>query len=55
MKKKNSFALTMTRDKIRQSYKLSPVEKLNWLEEANEFINKALSPEKRRIWMENFR
>ena len=45
----------MTRDKIRQSYKLSPAEKLNWLEEANEFIDNALSPEKRRIWMENFR
>jgi len=55
MRKKSSFALTLSRDKIKETYKLSPEEKLNWLEEANEFIDKALSPEKRRIWMENFR
>jgi len=55
MRDKNSFALTMGRNKIKETYKLSPEDKLNWLEEANEFIEKVLSPEKKRIWMENFR
>jgi len=48
---KRGFALTLSRDYIRQTSRLSAEEKLNWLEEANEFINKTLSSNKRKTWM----
>lgn len=49
-KTKTSFSFTLDREKIRQSYRLSPEMKLTWLEEANHFINKTLSKEKRMTW-----
>lgn len=52
MKRKNKtgFSFTLSREKLEQTYNLSPEMKLTWLEEANEFINASLSKEKRRNW-----
>jgi hypothetical protein len=40
----------MTPDKIREFKDLPPEEKLNWLEDANNFIRIAVSPEKMQQW-----
>jgi hypothetical protein len=37
--RKSEVTLTLTRDKIRETYELSPEMKLLWLEEANEFVH----------------
>ena len=52
MKRKNKleFSLALSGEKIEQTYKLSPEMKLTWLEEANTFINSAVSKRKRRTW-----
>jgi len=42
--------LIMDREKIRETRNLSPREKLEWLEEANEFVRKAVSKEKLLAW-----
>lgn len=35
---------------IKDTMNLSPREKLNWLQEANEFIRKFVSADKLKIW-----
>lgn len=49
-KKRWKFSFTPSREKLEQTYNLSPEMKLTWLEEANEFINVALSKSERRNW-----
>jgi len=49
-RKGKGFSFTLSREKLEQTYNLSPEMKLTWLEEANKFVNNALSPEKRRLW-----
>lgn len=52
--KLNSFAYVFTSDKINEFSGISAVDKLNWLEEANRFINKALGIKKRALFDERF-
>ena len=46
-----AFTITLTKYKIRETYRLSPKKKLEWLTEANEFVDKTLPPDKRKVWM----
>lgn len=39
-------------EKIDEFSHLTPEDRLNWLEEANEFVNTFVDPEARRIWRE---
>ncbi len=40
----------MTRDYLTQCLKATPEERLAWLEEINQFTQKAVPFEKRRLW-----
>ncbi|MCX6353967.1 MAG: hypothetical protein NTZ78_03550 [Candidatus Aureabacteria bacterium] len=44
----------LDKEKIRQFRDCSPYAKLQWLEDANNFLLKALSKKKRQLW-EKFR
>jgi hypothetical protein len=37
---------TLSKEKIKETYNLSPKLKLTWLEEANNFVNKAIKKRK---------
>jgi hypothetical protein len=45
-----SFAFTLDKEKIRATCDLSAEDKLNWLEEANRFVNASMTPAKRKRW-----
>ncbi len=47
---RKGFSYDVSEERIRWWISVPPKEKLEWLEEANEFLNKALSSEKRRAW-----
>jgi hypothetical protein len=48
------YYYVVTEEKIKWWQSIPPEQKLEWLEEANNFLAEALSPEKRRV-MELFR
>ncbi len=48
------YRYVVSREQIRKYMRLTPKQKLEWLEEANDFINKFLPEESRRI-QEKFR
>jgi len=49
IEQKKTFSFRLSREKIKEFKGASTKAKLNWLEEANNFINKFLSPQKRKI------
>ena len=44
------FSFTLDKEKIRATYNLSAKDKLEWLEEANRFVNASMTPAKRNRW-----
>ena len=42
----------LSKEKIEEFSHLTAEDRLNWLEEANEFVNNFVDPEARRIWRE---
>ncbi|MBU0687694.1 MAG: hypothetical protein KKB81_07645 [Candidatus Margulisbacteria bacterium] len=55
--KKNNFAkaskgysYTIDRKRLLEFAKFSIEDRLQWLEEANEFLNKVASPETKKMW-----
>lgn len=46
----NSFAFRVSKEKIKEFAKLSAEEKLNWLEDANNFVAAAVPDEKLKRW-----
>lgn len=46
----NSFAFRVSKEKIKEFAKLSAEEKLNWLEDANNFVVAAVPEEKLKRW-----
>jgi hypothetical protein len=44
------FAFTLDKEKIRATYNMSAKDKLEWLEEANRFVNASMTPAKRKRW-----
>ncbi len=46
----NSFAFRVSKEKIKEFSKLSAEEKLNWLEDANNFVAAAVPAEKLKRW-----
>lgn len=51
---KKPYSFKPDKEYIRQTMNMPAYAKLEWLQEANEFINRALSKRKRKIW-EKFR
>ena len=49
-KNKPQFVHKLSREKIVEFMKFSVEEKLNWLEEANDFVTTCVSPEKLKLW-----
>ncbi|OGW40082.1 MAG: hypothetical protein A2X58_04485 [Nitrospirae bacterium GWC2_56_14] len=47
---KKPFVFLPSPETLRQFKDASPEEKLNWLEEANQFVNDFVSPEKLERW-----
>ena len=50
LRKNRAFSFRLSKDKLREFYGLSAEAKLEWLEDANNFVNKFLSTEKRKRW-----
>jgi hypothetical protein len=48
--RKKPFAFRPSRQALEYFRDASPEAKLNWLEEANRFVNDFVSPEKRERW-----
>lgn len=48
--KNRGYSFRLTPDKIRAFKDMPPEDKLDWLEEANNFIVTAVSPEKLQRW-----
>ncbi|MHB8845597.1 MAG: hypothetical protein ACYC7L_12735 [Nitrospirota bacterium] len=48
--KKRPFAFRPSREALKQFKDASPEAKLNWLEEANKFVNDFVSPSKLERW-----
>jgi len=48
--KKKPFAFRPSQEALKQFKDASPEAKLNWLEEANRFVNDFVSPEKLERW-----
>jgi hypothetical protein len=48
--KNKSFAFRPSQEALKQFKDASPEAKLNWLEEANQFVNDFVSPEKLERW-----
>lgn len=48
--KKKPFAFRLSQEALDQFKDASPEAKLNWLEEANQFVNDFVSPEKLERW-----
>jgi hypothetical protein len=51
-KKKVQYSHRLSKEKLRECLGFSPEAKLEWLEEANRFINEFLPSEKRKRWEE---
>lgn len=49
---KGPFSFRLSKEKLREFQGLSAEAKLQWLEDANSFVNEFVSPEKRRKWEE---
>ena len=47
---KKQFALRPSKEALKQFKDASPEAKLNWLEEANRFVNDFVSPQKLERW-----
>ena len=47
-----NYGFTLSKEKINQFKDMSGKAKLDWLEDANRFIRKAVSPEKLKLWNE---
>jgi len=52
MTKKVKYAFVLSKEKIEEFSHLTPEMILDWLEEANEFVNTFVDPRKREIWRE---
>ena len=48
--KKRPFVFRPSREALKQFKDVSPEAKLNWLEEANRFVNDFVSPKKLERW-----
>lgn len=48
--KKKAFAFHLSKEKLMESLKLSAEEKLDWLEEANDFVADFVPEEKIKRW-----
>lgn len=48
--RKKPFAFRPSREALKQFKDAPPEAKLNWLEEANRFVNEFVTPEKREQW-----
>ncbi len=48
--RKKPFAFRPSLEALKQFKDVSPETKLNWLEEANRFVNDFVSPSKRERW-----
>ena len=46
------FSFRLSIEKLREFQGISAEAKLQWLEDANSFVNEFVSPEKRRKWEE---
>ncbi|MFA4920466.1 MAG: hypothetical protein WC581_14665 [Thermodesulfovibrionales bacterium] len=51
-KRKAPFSFRLSKEKLKEFQGLSAEAKLQWLEEANSFVNEFVSPEKLRRWEE---
>ncbi|MEW6675214.1 MAG: hypothetical protein AB1348_04265 [Nitrospirota bacterium] len=49
-KKEIMFSFRLSKEKLRECLGLSAEAKLEWLEEANKFVNEFVPPEKRKKW-----
>ncbi len=49
---KAPFSFRLSIEKLREFQGISAEAKLQWLEDANSFVNEFVSPEKRRKWEE---
>jgi hypothetical protein len=49
---KAPFSFRLSKEKLKEFQGLSAEAKLQWLEEANMFVNEFVSPEKLRRWEE---
>lgn len=49
-KPKDQFSFELDDQKLKEAQRLTPIEILRWLAEANAFFNKVLSPEQKKIW-----
>jgi hypothetical protein len=49
---KAPFSFRLSKEKLKEFQGLSAEAKLQWLEEANSFVNEFVSPEKLRRWEE---
>lgn len=49
-KRKKAFSFRLSREKLKEFRGISSEDKLNWLEDANSFINEFLTKEKIRKW-----
>jgi hypothetical protein len=49
-RKKVQYSHRLSKEKLREFLGFSPEAKLEWLEEANRFINEFLPSEKRKLW-----
>lgn len=47
---KTGYGFTPDKEKILATYDLSAKDKLEWLQEANRFINASMTPAKRKRW-----
>jgi len=53
--KKVLYSHRLSKEKLREFLGFSAEAKLEWLEEANKFVNEFVPPEKRRRWEEFIR
>jgi hypothetical protein len=51
-KRKAHFSFRLSKEKLKEFQGISAEAKLQWLEEANRFVNEFVSPEKLRKWAE---
>jgi hypothetical protein len=51
-RRKAPFSFRLSKEKLKEFHGLSAEAKLQWLEEANMFVNEFVSPEKLRKWEE---
>jgi hypothetical protein len=49
---KEPFSFRLPKEKLKEFQGLSAEAKLQWLEDANTFVNEFVSPEKHRKWEE---